>query len=200
MWLNMIKLAVIFGGKSTENEVSKMSAKSVLNNLDKNKYKIFPIYIDKFGNWFNYETNEEIKNIIDYLKQMEIVFPVLHGLYGEDGTIQGMLELINVPYVGCKVLASSVGMDKAYTKIIFDKAKINQTKYLYIKKCNNNKFIFVNEEFSEEKVDIDKIINKSCEVLKFPVFVKPSNSGSSVGVTKVENKEQLKVAILNAIK
>lgn len=200
MWLNMIKLAVIFGGKSTENEVSKMSAKSVLNNLDKNKYKIFPIYIDKFGNWFNYETNEEIKNIIDYLKQMEIVFPVLHGLYGEDGTIQGMLELINVPYVGCKVLASSVGMDKAYTKIIFDKAKINQTKYLYIKKCNNNKFIFVNEEFSEEKVDINKIINKSCEVLKFPVFVKPSNSGSSVGVTKVENKEQLKVAILNAIK
>lgn len=200
MWLNMIKLAVIFGGKSTENEVSKMSAKSVLNNLDRNKYQIFPIYIDKFGNWFNYETNEEIKNIIDYLKQMEIVFPVLHGLYGEDGTIQGMLELINVPYVGCKVLASSVGMDKAYTKIIFDKAKINQTKYLYIKKCNNNKFIFVNEEFSEEKVDIDEIINKSCKVLKFPVFVKPSNSGSSVGVTKVENKEQLKFAILNAIK
>lgn len=200
MWLNMIKLAVIFGGKSTENEVSKMSAKSVLNNLDRNKYQIFPIYIDKFGNWFNYETNEEIKNIIDYLKQMEIVFPVLHGLYGEDGTIQGMLELINVPYVGCKVLASSVGMDKAYTKIIFDKAKINQTKYLYIKKGNNNKFIFVNEEFSEEKVDIDEIINKSCKVLKFPVFVKPSNSGSSVGVTKVENKEQLKFAILNAIK
>ena len=63
MWLNMIKLAVIFGGKSTENEVSKMSAKSVLNNLDKNKYKIFPIYIDKFGIWINYETNEEIKNI-----------------------------------------------------------------------------------------------------------------------------------------
>ena len=87
MWLNMIKLAVIFGGKSTENEVSKMSAKSVLNNLDKNKYKIFPIYIDKFGNWFNYETNEEIKNIIDYLKQMEIVFPVLWGRWNNTGYV-----------------------------------------------------------------------------------------------------------------
>ena len=115
----MIKLGVIFGGMSTENEVSVKSATSVMNNLDKNKYEVFPIYIDKKGDWFEYVNNTPIENIIKYLKNMDVIFPVLHGLYGEDGTIQGMFELIKVPYVGCGIIASSTGMDKIYTKIIF---------------------------------------------------------------------------------
>ena len=138
-----IKLGVIFGGMSTENEVSVVSANSILSNLDKEKYEIYPIYIDKEGNWWKYKKQENIelgtkienKEIIEeemnYLKQLDVVFPVLHGLYGEDGTIQGLFELIKIPYVGCKVLASSVGMDKAYAKIIFDKAGLNQASYEY---------------------------------------------------------------------
>ena len=130
----MIKLGVIYGGKSTENEVSIKSAKSVIENLDKNKYDIYPTYIDKNGEWYEDKESNKIKieNIIEYLKQFDVVFPVLHGLYGEDGTIQGLFELFGIKYVGCKVLASSIGMDKVYTKIVFDKAKINQTKYIYM--------------------------------------------------------------------
>ena len=121
----MIKLGVLYGGKSTEREVSRKSAQSVLDNLDKEKYEINPIFIDEKGNWFEEKKSEkkEIENIIKYLKELDIVFPVLHGLFGEDGTIQGLFEIAGIKYVGCKVLASSVGMDKAYTKIIFEKSK-----------------------------------------------------------------------------
>ena len=175
----MIKLGVIYGGTSTEHEVSKMSANSVIENLDKNKYEIHEIFINKYGKWFEVkgENKEEIYNLVWYLKELDVVFPVLHGLGGEDGTIQGLLEMFQVPYVGCGVLASSVGMDKVYTKAIFEKAKINQTPYIYIK-----------------KVDLKKITLK----LKYPMFVKPSNSGSSVGVKKATNEEELKIAIENA--
>ena len=194
----MIKLGVIFGGMSTENEVSVSSAKSVLNNLNKEKYEIYPIYISKEGLWYNYKTNEEIENVINYLKNLDVVFPVLHGLYGEDGTIQGMLEMLNIPYVGCGVLASSVGMDKAYTKIIFEKAKLNQAKYVYIKKYKDDKYIYVDSNLNEIKIDLNEIISLVQKDINYPVFVKPSNSGSSVGVNKAENKEQLKNAIKNA--
>ena len=189
----MIRLGVIYGGKSTENEVSVKSAKSVLENLDKSKYDIYPIYIDKNGEWFEEKNDKKIKieNSIEYLKKLDIVFPVLHGLYGEDGTIQGMFELFNIKYVGCKVLASSVGMDKVYTKIIFDKAKINQTKYIYIRTDNKNNYFYVDEEFDEKKISIEEIAIIAEQKLKYPMFVKPSNSGSSVGVNKAENKEQL---------
>ena len=121
--MSKIKLGVIFGGMSTENEVSVKSAKSVLKNLDKNKYNIFPIYISKEGVWYLCDSQEEkqtIGDIFKFLKNLDIVFPVLHGLYGEDGTIQGLLEMLKIPYVGCKVLASSIGMDKVYSKIIFE--------------------------------------------------------------------------------
>ena len=120
----MKKIGVIFGGMSTENEVSIKSAKSVLKNLDKGLYEIYPIYIDKEGKWWKcsynekngqIKYNEEIENVFKYLKEIDVAFPVLHGLYGEDGTIQGLFELLKIPYVGCHVLASSVGMDKAYT-------------------------------------------------------------------------------------
>lgn len=189
----MIKLGVVYGGKSTENEVSIKSAKSVIENLDKNKYDIYPTYIDKNGEWYEDKESKKIKieNIIEYLKRFDVVFPVLHGLYGEDGTIQGMFELFDIKYVGCKVLASSVGMDKVYTKLIFDKARINQTKYIYIKKYIDSKYIYVDEEFNEKIMDVEEIATIVEEKLKYPMFVKPSNSGSSVGVNKAENREQL---------
>ena len=186
----MIKLGIIYGGKSTEHDVSIKSAKSILDNLNKEKYDIYPIFIDKDGTWYDGE-NKKIEKIADYLKEMDIVFPVLHGLYGEDGTIQGMLEILGVKYAGCKVLASSVGMDKAYTKVIFEKAKINQTKYIYVKKYENKKYIYVDEEFNEIEQDTDELINKIEEKLKYPIFVKPSNSGSSIGINKAENKQEL---------
>ncbi len=198
------KLGVIFGGMSTENEVSVVSANSILNNLDRNKYEIFPVYIDKQGNWWKYiedgkerqfgekiENKKRIENLIEYLKRLDIIFPVLHGLYGEDGTIQGLFELLKIPYVGCKVLASSVGMDKVYTKIIFEKAGLNQTPYEYVRKYKD-KYIYVNKNFDEEILTIEEVAERIVKNLKFPMFVKPSNSGSSVGVKKAENIKELK--------
>lgn len=196
----MIKLGVIFGGMSTENEVSVKSATSVIKNLDKNKYEVFPIYIDKKGDWFEYINNKPIENIINYLKNMDVIFPVLHGLYGEDGTIQGMLELLKIPYVGCGVFASSVGMDKTYTKIIFEKANINQAKHIYIKDYNGIKITLVEDNLNEKKIDLEEFVKLVNYKLKFPLFIKPSNSGSSVGVNKANNNEQLKQDILEAFK
>ena len=188
----MIKLGIIHGGLSTEHEVSEMSAKSVLENLNKDKYEIHEIFINKYGKWFEIKNGEkeEIYNLLWTLKELDVVFPVLHGLWGEDGTIQGMLDMLQIPYVGCGVLASSVGMDKVYTKIIFERANIPLTPYVYIKKKNDT-YIFVNENFNEEELKINKITEK----LKFPMFIKPSNSGSSVGVKKANNVEELKKAI-----
>lgn len=191
----MIKLGIIYGGISTEHDISKMSAKSIIENLDKTKYEIKEIYINKQGKWFEIKGKEkvELHNLIVTLKELDVIFPVLHGLGGEDGTIQGLFEMVQRPYVGCGVLASSIGMDKVYTKIIFEKAKIPQAKYIYIKKVKNS-YSIINEQFNEEEFDIDKIIEK----IKFPMFVKPSNSGSSVGVKKAKNKEELRQAIENA--
>lgn len=191
----MIKLGIIYGGVSTEHDISVMSAKSVIENLDKEKYEIHEIYINKYGKWYEVidDEKEEIYNLIWTLKKLDVVFPVLHGLGGEDGTIQGMLEMLQVPYVGCKVLASSVGMDKVYTKIIFEKAGIPEAPYVYIKKKDNG-YIIVNENFEEEEFKVESITKK----LNYPMFVKPSNSGSSVGVKKATNNEELKMAIENA--
>ena len=140
---------------------------------------------------------QKINNIIEYLKQLDVIFPVLHGLYGEDGTIQGLLELIKIPYVGCKVLGSSIGINKAYTKIIFEKAGLKQAKYKYIKKEKED-YIYVDEYLEEEKATIEEICEKVCQELRFPMFVKPSNSGSSVGINKVEDIQKLKEAIVEA--
>ena len=201
------KIAVVFGGMSTEHDVSIVSGTSVLKNLNKEKYDIFPIYIDREGNWFKYtkpvnqievlnvgdkiEELDKIEEPMEYLKNIDVVFPVLHGLYGEDGTIQGMLELLNKKYVGCKVLASSVCMDKVYAKVIFDKAKINQAKYIYIRKAGES-YIYIDNEFNEEIHSLEEIADIVDEKIGFPVFVKPSNSGSSVGINKSHNKEELK--------
>ncbi len=204
----MKKIGVIFGGMSTENEVSIKSAKSVLKNLDKGLYEIYPIYIDKEGKWWKcsynekngqIKNNEKIENVFKYLKEIDVAFPVLHGLYGEDGTIQGLFELLKIPYVGCHVLASSVGMDKAYTKIIFERAGLKQAKYKYIK-TYKEKYIYINEDFEEEIMNIEEIARKIEKEIKFPMFIKPSNSGSSVGINKANNDEELKKYIKEASK
>lgn len=206
------RLGVIFGGTSTEHEVSIVSGTSVIKNLNKEKYDIYPIYIDKSGEWFEFEPDnktykvgdeivgtKKIENIWNYLKTMDILFPVLHGLQGEDGTIQGMFELLKIPYVGTRVLGSSVCMDKVYSKIIFEKAKLNQAKYIYIRRFED-KYIYVNEDFSEEILNIQETVNKIMEKIDFPMFIKPSNSGSSVGISKAKNKDELINAITEASK
>ena len=197
------KLGLIFGGMSTENEVSVMSANSILQNLNKDKYEIYPIYITKEGDWYKYKkldnieidqnlsNTEKIENIIRYLQDLDVIFPVLHGAFGEDGTIQGLFEMTKKPYVGCGVLASSVGMDKVYTKIIFNRANINQARYIYLKNYKY-KYIYVDEEFNEKDITLDEIADMVENKLGFPVFTKPSNSGSSVGINKAKNKEDLK--------
>ena len=198
-----IKLGLIFGGMSTENEVSVMSANSILKNLDKSKYDIFPIYISKSGEWYQYdnleniEINEDmhhmkkIENIMKNLQNLDVLFPVLHGLYGEDGTIQGLFEILKKPYVGCGVLASSVGMDKAYTKVIFDKANICQAPYIYLKKARDQ-YTYIDKEFNERKISLEETANIVEKEIGFPAFIKPANSGSSVGINKAKNKEELK--------
>lgn len=123
-----------------------------------------------------------------------MIFPVLHGLYGEDGTIQGMLELIKKPYVGCKVLSSSICMDKAYSKIIFDTAKINQAKYIYIKNSGMD-YVLIDKNSNEKEYSLEEIAKIAEQELSYPVFVKPSNSGSSVGIKKAHNEQELIEAI-----
>lgn len=213
--MEKIKLAVIFGGMSTEHEVSIVSGISIIKNLNKEKYEIFPIYIDKNGKWYKYikeienignikvgdKIDEiiEIENPMKYLKNMHCIFPVLHGLYGEDGSIQGLFELLKIPYVGCKILASSISMDKVYTKIIFEKAGIEQANYVYIREYKG-KYIYIDKNFNETIYSLEEIANKIQEKQKYPMFVKPSNSGSSVGINKVKNIEELKSAIKYASK
>ncbi len=198
------KVGIIFGGTSTEHEVSVSSGISILENIDRQKYEIFPIYIGKEGNWYQYIENgekkqfgkevtnkEKIQDVMQYLQNLDVLFPVLHGLYGEDGTIQGLFELLKKPYVGCNILASCVGMDKVYTKIIFEKAGIQQAKYEYIRKYKEN-YIYISKDFEEEINNLENTIEKITKNLKFPMFIKPSNSGSSVGIRKANNKEELK--------
>ena len=189
--MEKIKLGIVFGGMSTENEVSVKSAMSIINNIDVEKYEVYKIYITKNGEWFDYNKNKKIENVMEYLKYLDVVFPVLHGLYGEDGTIQGLFELLRLPYAGCKVLASSVGMDKVYTKIIFEKAGLLQAKYEYIRKYKD-KYFYINKSFDEEYLSLEETIERIISNIKFPMYIKPSNSGSSIGINKAKNREELK--------
>ena len=151
--MQKLKLGVIFGGMSTEHDVSIVSGTSIIQNLNKEKYEIFPIYINPEGKWFlvtqpvseikvlpigeQLQDLKPLENEMEYLRNLDVVFPVLHGLYGEDGTVQGLLELLKVKYVGCKVLSSSICMDKIYAKAIFEKANIPQANYVYVRKLKN---------------------------------------------------------------
>ncbi len=202
-----MNIAVIFGGKSTEHDISLMSGTSVIANLDKDKYHIFPIYQDTLGNFYEYKEDINnikafnvgdkitnivlIDNIINYLKDIDVVFPVLHGLYGEDGSIQGMLFMLGKKYVGSHVLASSLCLDKIYTKALLNGTKIDMAKYLWVQKQSLD-YLVVDEKFNRISLDLEKLDSKIKETLSYPVFIKPSNLGSSVGVNKASNKEELK--------
>lgn len=192
-----MKLLLIIGGKSTENEISRMSALNILKNIPDN-YMVSTIGISKEGIWYklaseNYTSDnwldgaEEIDNIFKYIKEFDVVFPILHGKYGEDGTIQGMLEMIDVPYVGMKVLGSSVALDKVATKMLLKGFNINMVPYLYVRKKNDNSLVLIDEDMKENSNILDEVDKK----LGYPVFVKAANLGSSVGCYKVENKSEL---------
>lgn len=209
------KVCVIFGGQSSEHEVSRVSAASVINNLDKEKYKILMLGITKKGKWYLYSGKAEnlhngawekdkkhlrsavispstrdkgilVMNSDGTFKKIKIdvIFPVLHGIYGEDGTVQGLFELCGVPYVGCGVLASSVGMNKIYAKHIFDKAGLKQAKWLPV--------------YTKDFDKIDSIAGKIENELGYPCFVKPANAGSSVGISKADSREKLIKALHTA--
>ena len=198
-------VAVLFGGQSFEHEVSRVSAQSVIENLNTDKYDIIPIGITKEGKWIRYTGNysdigsgkweaialKELINkpkassfgvlrsystIRDFLlgfdKNIDVVFPVLHGSNGEDGTIQGLFELAGIPYVGCGVLASAVGMDKAVSKILFESAGIPQAKYLLVMRSEINK-------------NIRQIQKRTEETIGYPCFVKPSNSDRLLGYRRL---------------
>jgi len=194
------KLLLLCGGQSGEHIVSRMSCTSVLNNLENDAYEVTLVGIDLDGVWYQLDTNQndltkdnwlenscKITDLYSLLKEMDIAFSLLHGVNGEDGTIQGLFELTNIPYVGCHVLGSSLAMDKVYAKKIFNNAKIPQVPSLYIKKRYDGKMVAVNDAF-EEHNDIKTMITK---VIGFPCFVKASNSGSSVGCYRVNSADVL---------
>ena len=194
------KLLVLCGGQSSEHIVSRMSCTSVLNNLDKEKYDLTLVGIDLDGSWYylnadqqdlakdNWlENSQPVDDIYGLLRKQDVAFPVLHGLYGEDGTIQGLFELAKVAYVGCRVFSSSVAMDKIYTKKILDTVGIPQVKSIYIKKRYDNKLVAVDNNFDE----IDDVENYIVKELGMPCFIKASRSGSSVGCYRCDSQEEL---------
>lgn len=202
-------LAVIFGGRSSEHEVSCISVVTIAKAVKKEKYNIYLIGITKDGNWLLVDDIESIENgswkqssksaiispdtkgellikdadSINSVK-LDVIFPVLHGMYGEDGTIQGVFEMAGIPYVGCGVFASAASMDKFYTKVVVDTLGIRQAKYVPVLK--------------EQLDDMDEVVSRVEAGLTYPVFVKPSKAGSSKGVSKANDREDLKAALLEA--
>lgn len=209
----MLKIGVIFGGKSNEHSISVVSGCSIVKNLNKLKYEVLAIYIDKNGKWYevlddianmpNYKLGEEpinlkkMENIIEYLNQFEIIFPALRGKDEADGSIQGLLNFVGIPYVGCNVLTSSITKDKVYMKTILSQADIAQPKYFFIKNTDNG-IVSVDNKFNEKEVSLNELCELVYDKLKYPVFIKPANSGASIGVNKAENSSELKKYIESA--
>lgn len=205
-------VAVVFGGQSSEHEVSCVSATTIIKNMNTDKYEIKMIGITKDGRWLKVDTVSDIETgawrestvsavispdtahqCILYLdgeqvtmQKVDLIFPALHGLYGEDGTIQGVFEMSHIPYVGCGVLASAVAMDKLYTKMIVDTLHIRQAAYVPVLK--------------RDLKDMDATVKRVEDTLSYPVFVKPSNAGSSQGVSKAHDRKELVAALELAIK
>ncbi|MFT9495536.1 D-alanine--D-alanine ligase [Anaerosolibacter sp.] len=220
-----LNVAVVFGGKSGEHEVSLMSATSVIRAMNKEKYNIIPLGITKEGHWMLYNgpiekiesgewegisnrllREDPAHNIFSVVpmggeamalagegippslgEQIDVIFPVLHGPFGEDGTIQGLFEMADIPYVGAGVLASAVGMDKVYTKKIFEMAGLPQGKYMVV----------MRSKWRESESTYVALIEEN---FQYPVFVKPANLGSSVGISKAHDREELIKGIHEAAK
>ena len=193
--MNKIKLGLIYGGVSTEHEVSISSYESIIKNIDKDKYEITSFYISKDGTWFT--DGKRTKEVFNSLKEMDCVFPILHGKNGEDGNIAGMLEIIGVSYVGCKTLSSAICMDKVITKKLLEKANISVAKYMFIKKLNDN-FYWVQDNYDYVLLDKEILDLSVSTILNYPVVVKPSRSGSSVGVSVANDYLELENAINEA--
>lgn len=205
-----IKAAVIFGGMSNEHDISLVSAYNVIKNLDPAKYEIIPVGITKKGRWFFYpgdvkaikedrwESNPDCvpaailpdrlyKGIVKIeegrisIVKVDVVFPVLHGKFGEDGTIQGLLDMSGIPYVGCGCFASAACMDKEFTHTILEYNGIKTARFRTVNHGDLN--------------SLDSVCEKIADELDFPLFVKPARSGSSVGVNKACRFEDLKNAV-----
>jgi D-alanine-D-alanine ligase len=197
----MIKLGIIFGGRSGEHEVSLMSAASIISALDSKKFQVICIGITKQGEWRHFAgAPKDIESgaweekstpfAIDNLKkEIDFAFPVLHGPYGEDGTIQGLFEMLDIPYAGCGVLASSLAMDKIMAKTIFEANGLPTCKYIAVM----SEELGIDDEKLAVKIE-RKLLNK------YPVFVKPANLGSSVGINKAKTREQLINSLYEAAK
>ena len=196
-------LVLIFGGQSSEHDVSCVSASTVARAIDRDKYDITFIGITKDGHWLlvedentiadlSWETGDKPRAVISpdtdhrliirdgdkfQIKNIDVAFPVLHGLYGEDGTIQGLFEMAHIPYVGCGHLSSAVTMDKFFTKIIADQVGVQQAKYVGVR--------------AHELSDMDSVVARIEAEREYPVFVKPSCAGSSMGITKAHNRDEL---------
>jgi D-alanine-D-alanine ligase len=173
-----LKVAVLYGGQSGEHEVSLMSAASVMEHLDERKYDLTPVFISRAGEW---------SVPIESLRQFDVVFPVLHGPMGEDGTVQGLLTLLGVPFVGAGVVGSAVGMDKAIFKDVMRAHDLPVVKHLVVRR----------HEWAARPVDVEvEVITQ----LGFPCFIKPANMGSSVGITKAKSVPQLHAGMAEALK
>ena len=205
-------VCVIFGGASSEYEVSLMSSASIIRNLDAEKFNVITLGITKDGRWLLYtgdvadmENNTWMNHpdnrsafispdkatgglvIMEKdgsctVQKIDVIFPVLHGKNGEDGTIQGLFQLSGIPYVGCDTAASAICMDKAVAHSLLNSANIEQAHYLW----------FYADRY---EADGEKIRNKIAARLNFPVFVKPANAGSSVGISKVNSIDELDAAV-----
>ena len=195
----MRRIGIIFGGRSGEHEVSLMSAASVISAVDRKKFEIVTIGITREGKWKLYNGPvslipsgewEKTAGDLEFSRLKEIadfMFPVLHGPYGEDGTIQGLFEMLDIPYAGCGVLASALCMDKVSAKKIFEEAGLPTSRYQLV--------------YAEDlDTGMDEIVEKLEDEIPYAMFVKPSNMGSSVGISKAHDRDELKEALLLAAK
>lgn len=208
--MSKINIAVIFGGQSSEHDISCISVQTVAKAINQDKYDITYIGITKEGHWLSAPSLESIadgswrdstvsavispdatkKEMIMMgdegvtTKKIDVVFPVMHGMYGEDGTIQGLFEMAQIPYVGCGVFASAAGMDKVYTKIIVDDLGVNQADYVLVRAAD----VFKSES---DSAVMDEQVKRVEDKLDYPVFIKPSKAGSSQGVSKAHDRAEL---------
>lgn len=214
--MRKLSVCVLFGGMSPEHEVSLRSAESVLNHLNQEKYNVFPVGITKNGDWVLYggkdysklpsgewlhcEANRRAaispvrgQGLLSFegdcvvRERIDVAFPVLHGENGEDGAIQGLLQLAGIPYVGSNVAASATCMDKTLMKLVADSAGIRQAAWQLV-------------TAQELAVNAEGVLDAAEARFAYPVFVKPAGTGSSVGVSKVKNREALLTALQNAAK
>ncbi len=199
------RLGLVYGGKSAEHEVSLSTARAVTQALDLDKYEVLPIYITMQGEWLKGEpltapveeiealrlTSDQPKpdHIESFLQgdMPDVILPLLHGTNGEDGTVQGLFEVLNIPYAGNGVLASSAGMDKVVMKQLFAQAGLAQVAYVH----------FIRSAWQEHA---EQLLDQMEAQLVYPMFVKPANLGSSVGISKADDREALKQAIELALK